>query len=113
MTSFPHNRNRARAEAAPPLWRDLRILNALLLAGIAAFFVGYLVLNNQAATKGFAIRAMEKHIADLTDQGQRLDLQVVASQSMDAINDRIKTMGFVPVSSLDYVDAAGGAVAVR
>src|SRR5512135_2241382 len=76
----------ARAAAAyAPWYRDLRVLNALLIAGIAAFFVGYLVLNNQAASKGFAARTLEKRIADLEEQRQKLDLDVVAVQSMDSL----------------------------
>jgi len=104
----------AKAAAVRMPWhRDIRVLNSLLLAGIIAAFVGYLALNNQAAAKGFAMRAVEKRIAELEDRRQKLDLQVVAGQSMDAIDAKIKGLGLVPVAAVDYVTGASGVVAVK
>jgi hypothetical protein len=104
------NRTARTAEAAAP---DLRVVNALLVLGIAAFFIGYLALNTQAAQKGFSIRMLEKRISELEDRRQRLDLSVVAGQSMQATHGRLGELGLVPVSSVDYVDAGAGAVAVK
>ena len=104
----------AKAAAAWTPWhRDIRVLNSLLLAGIIAFFVGYLALNNEAAAKGFAVRAAEKRIAELEDRRQKLDLQVVAEQSMDALDAKIKGLGLVPVVAVDYVTGGSGVVAVK
>lgn len=103
----------AAAAAYAPWYRDLRVLNALLIAGIAAFFVGYLIINNQASSKGFAVRTLEKRIAELEEQRQKLDLEVVADQSMDSLDAKIKGLGLVPVAAVDYVSGGSGTVAVK
>lgn len=109
--SFAAAKAVAMARTAP--FRDLRALNVLLALAVIAAFVGYLVVNNQATAKGFAIRTLEKRIAELEDRSQALSLEVVSGQSMEAIDSRIKGLGLVPVASVHYVNAAGGAVAVK
>ncbi|HTM68676.1 MAG TPA: hypothetical protein VL426_05230 [Candidatus Binatia bacterium] len=104
---------KAAAGSWTPWYHDVRVLNSLLLAGIIAAFVGYLVVNDRAAQKGFAVRALEKRIAELEDRQQKLDLQVVAEQSMDAIDAKIQGLGLVPVAAVDYVVGGSGAVAVK
>ncbi|MEY4744920.1 MAG: hypothetical protein RL272_865 [Candidatus Parcubacteria bacterium] len=119
MTYVRHNpasflTARAAAVAAySPWYRDMRVLNTLLLAGVVAFFAGYLVLNNQAASKGFALRTLEKRIAELEERRQKLDLEVVADQSMDSLDAKIQGLGFVPVAAVDYVSGGSGAVAIK
>lgn len=101
------------AATRAPLVRDLRLVNVLLIAGALSFFVGYLILNTQAAAKGFAIRAIEKRIGELEDQRQRLDLEVVAVRSMENLSGRVRDLGLVPVQSVDYVSGGPGTVAIK
>jgi hypothetical protein len=97
--------------------RDLsagfRLLNALLVACVIAMSLGYLVMINRSATKGFIIKAIEQRISGLEEERKRLDLETLASQSMENIESRVGDLGFVPVSSIDFVNGAGGAVAIR
>jgi hypothetical protein len=104
---------KAVAVARTSPFRDLRALNVLLALAVISAFVGYLVVNNQATAKGFAIRSLEKRIAQLEDRYQSLSIDVVSGQSMETIDSRIKGLGLVPVASVQYVTAAGGAVAVK
>lgn len=118
MTHSTHNppsyaAAREEAMAYVPVWRDIRVLNALLALGVLALFAGYLAMNNRAAEKGFAIRTMEKRILELQDERQKLDLSVVTDQSMDALDGKIQGLGMVPVTNVDYVNGGSGAVAVR
>lgn len=92
---------------------DARVINVLLIVGAVVAFVGYLVLNTQASTKGFTIRALEKRISALEEDGQRLGIEAVARQTMESIDGRVQGLGFVPVSGVEYVTAAGGTVAVK
>jgi hypothetical protein len=96
-----------------PLWRDIRVLNALLGLGAIALFAGYLALNNSATEKGFAIRGMERRINELQNQRQKLDLSVVTDESMDSLDGKIQGLGLVPVTEVDYLNGGSGAVAVR
>ncbi len=96
-----------------PLWRDIRVLNALIALGVIALFAGYLVLNNSATEKGFAIRSMERRINELQNQRQKLDLSVVTDESMDSLDGKIQGLGLVPVTDVDYLNSGTGAVAIR
>lgn len=92
---------------------DVRIANALMLLGIIAMALGYLVMINTSATKGFQIRSIEQKIAGLEDERKRLDLQALASQSMGSIESQVGGLGMVPVSNVEYLSGAAGSVAVR
>ncbi|MEA3249885.1 MAG: hypothetical protein U9Q03_06075 [Patescibacteria group bacterium] len=98
------------------VWRRLdwvMVANIALAALILSLFVGYLMMNNRAATKGFAIRLAEKHIAELRDQGRKLDLEMVSVQAMENIDSHVSGLGFVPVSRVDYLTTGPAAVAVK
>jgi len=94
------------------LW-DLRSLNVLIMAVTVAMFVGYLAMNNQAAANGFAIKDIEKKIADMQEQRRQLDLDVLGRQAMSNVDSQVKNLGFVPVQNVDFLTAVGGAVAVK
>jgi hypothetical protein len=116
MTVIRHNPSSLsdfRAAHAAAAIRDVRVLNLLIAAATLAFFVGYLVLNTQTAAKGFTVRTIEKRLSDLEETRQRLDLEVVANQSMDAIGSSTQGLGMVPVTSVDYVNTGSGAVALK
>ena len=117
MSIFDHNsgftrRSAPQTEAILHI-TDPRMINGLLLFGVFMFFIAYIFFNNAASTKGFFIRSLEKKIITLENQQQKLSLEVVAGQSMDTVETKISGLGFVPVSRIDYVNAGGGAVAVR
>jgi len=116
MVKYFQNKERGYQPGAhrkAPAWRDLRALNVFLMVGIVGLFAGYLAMNNQAAASGFAIKSMEKRIADLEEQRKRLDLEVLGRQSMGNVEERVKGLGFVPVKGVDYLTAVGGVVAVK
>ncbi|MFC1703134.1 hypothetical protein ACFLZO_01570, partial [Patescibacteria group bacterium] len=92
---------------------DVRTLNILVLVGVALMFVGYLAMNTQAATKGYAIKTLERDISALEDAQKKLGIDAVAQQSMDVIDQQITTLGMVPVTSVDYVSAVPASMAVR
>jgi len=103
----------ARSKASALEIFDVRLVNLLLLFAILVSLVSYLALNNGVSTKGFQIRSLERKISDLEDDRQKLDLAAVEGQSMGTIDGRIQSLGFVPVSKLDFVNTPGGAVAIR
>ena len=94
------------------LW-DLRLMNFLLMAATLALLIGYLGLNNRAATNGFRIRALESRLTELENQGRRLEIERLSRQSMESVKRQVESLGFVPVGNVEYVVAAGGAVAVK
>lgn|SRR5690606_25642627 len=116
MTPLAHNLNAnitASQTAYVPLWRDLRVLNVLLIAGALSLFAAYLGMNNRVAQKGFVIRNIEREILKLQDERQKLNLSVVSDQSMEALNSKVAGLGMVPVTAVEYVADPNGSVAVR
>ncbi len=101
-----------QAGARRLVW-DLRVLNILLIAGTVLLFVGYLAMNNQAAANGFTIRTLERRVSDLEEQRKKLDMDLLGRQSMQNVEDQVRGLGFVPVQSVDYLQAAAGPVAIR
>lgn len=93
--------------------RAISVANAVLLAGIIALAIAYLVMNNKSATKGFVIRSIEQQISTLQDEKKKLDLQTLTSESMDSIKTQVSGLGFVPVTKVEFVSGAAGSVAVR
>lgn len=103
-----------RAFSAATLARlSAKVINIAVIAVTVALFVTYLGLNNRTSTMGFRMREVERKISALETQRQKLDLAVVSANSMDTIGMGIKGLGLVPVTKIDYVSGAAGAVAVR
>ncbi len=98
------------------VWRRIDwilVANVALICATAALFVGYLAMNNRTATKGFSIRNAEQRIAELRDEGRKLDLQMVSVQAMENVDAHVSELGFVPVSQVDYLTAGPSMVAVK
>jgi len=114
--TYRDRKRRNNQTARARLWQSLRgvfALNILLSSVAVGLFMGYLVLNNQAAASGFAVRDLEKQIAELRDEADRLDLQVVTMQAMSSVERQVGELGFVPVDNLDYISSAPAIVAVK
>jgi hypothetical protein len=92
---------------------DVAMANVALLALGLAFFVGYLVMNSQASTKGFAIRTAESTISKLEDERKKLDIDAVAAQSLHRVEEQVSGLGMVQVKGVEYLSTAPPSVAVR
>jgi len=93
--------------------RKVFALNLALLCLVGGLLAGYLVMNNQSAASGFAVRDLEKQISTLRDEADDLDLQIVAMQAMNNVEQQIGGLGFVPIEQLDYISGAPAIVAVK
>ncbi|MBI4252959.1 hypothetical protein HY623_02125 [Candidatus Uhrbacteria bacterium] len=74
-----------------------------VLLTIAVFSLVYLVQVNTLATKGYAIRELERDIAIQKKEYERLQLDIIERQSMGALQERIAQLGFVPADRIDYL----------
>lgn len=72
---------------------------------VTAFGVGYLAQINMASSKGLEIRTLEREIADLKEEGERLELKVAQERSVQAVETKVKELGMVPTPKLEYVMA--------
>ncbi|GEM_PF-3393150 len=78
---------------------------AVFGALVVAFGAGYLMQINAASTKGYEIRALEREIAELKEESERIELKVAQEQSVRQVEEKVKSMGMVPTPSVDYVMA--------
>lgn len=107
------NRREKGARAKALALSDARSINIILLVAGVALFVGFLMLNSQASTKGFAMREVEREIAALEDARKKLDMEAVSMQSLQRVEEQVGTLGMVPIETVDYVNVGAPAVAVR
>jgi len=99
--------NRRSARAPRKAGFRLGVKPAAIVFGflVVAFGVGYLMQINAASSKGYQIRALEKEISELKENGERIELKVAQEQSVQAVETKVKEMGMVPTPQLDYVMA--------
>jgi cell division protein FtsL len=89
------------------------VLNVVAIVMSVSLFTGYLVVNNSSTAGGFEVRNLERQIAELQDQSDRLDLELVSMQAMSNIEKQINELGFVPITGLEYISGAPAVVAVK
>ena len=80
---------------------------------VLIFSVVYLVQVNSLATKGYAIRELEKKIASNQKENERLQMQIVEAQSLGTLQKRIDALQLVKSDRIDYIKPSQSAVALR
>ena len=84
----------------------------MFLGCLSVFCVGvYVYQVSLAAPKGYEMRNLEKQREVLEESVSALEAQVAAQQSMNALQDRVKGLGYVPVDRMEYIDVNGHAYA--
>lgn len=102
-----------RTQALPHDAQKIIWLNAMLVVLVVSLCVTFLVINNRTASKGYQLRSAEKRIQSLQEAQKKIDELTISQQSMDAVAAQAASLGFVPVSTVDYLSAGSGSVAVR
>ncbi|MCI0479301.1 hypothetical protein L0Y59_02045 [Candidatus Uhrbacteria bacterium] len=74
---------------------------------------GYVVQVNRAASRGYALRDVEKDVASLRSDVMRLEDTVAKLASVQALTERATALGFVPVRSIEYANPAAASMALR
>lgn len=88
-------------------------LSVLLLCVIVFAALSYLFYMNRTATGGFDVKGSELRIAELQRENAQLELQVAELQSLATISAASQQYQMVATTSIQYLPAVGGAVAVR
>lgn len=84
-------------------------------AGAIVLFLaaGYVAQISAVSSKGYQIRDLEGQIAELKEQNEKLELKVAENQAVRSVDEKVKNMGLVPTSKVEYVMATVPAVAKR
>ena len=80
---------------------NLLIATATLVSGVA-----YIILVNNATTKGYSLRTLDRRVEVLKNETMTLQDKIAKLSSMQAISERASQFGFVPVEKLEFVDPA-------
>ncbi len=90
---------------------NLKHVNTTLTVMTILFGVGYLVLMNGLATKGYQIKDLEQHIAVLQDENSDLKVQTLSLQSLDSVKQKVDKLGLVAVTNVEYLSPTPVALA--
>ncbi len=94
------------AEIGKKGWMGLVIAFTVVAVGVYVYQV------NTSATKSFAVRDLERKVEQLQNSVVSLETQIVSLQSMKELQARVKSLNYVPVDRIEFVDAARGSYAL-
>ncbi|PLX28088.1 hypothetical protein C0583_02550 [Candidatus Parcubacteria bacterium] len=89
------------------------ILNKSIALLIVVFMVGYVVSINDLSIKGFILQDLKVTINELQIENERYELEAMALESYENINEKAKKIGMVKVDNIDYFTVVDGVVAKR
>lgn len=85
----------------------------LLSAGAIVAGFGYVFLTNHTASQGFAIKNLERDIAQLQAKNQKLELQAADLRSLSVVEATSAQLGLIPADGFRYLPPTTGVVAAR
>lgn len=88
-------------------------LSRLLIATTVLLGISYIWQVNISATAGYAMRDLDREIATLEHDNERLELEVSRLRSVDSVTNRIQMLGLVPVEQVHYVIAGDSNLALN
>lgn len=92
---------------------DTTKVRVALVAFIALLGVGFIMKTNELSTTGYHIHDLEKKVALLENDTERVQTEIAALQSMPNINRRLQGMNMVQPQSVSYITSGSVAVAKR
>lgn len=90
----------------------ITLLNIAGLALAVLLCVGYIVQVNAAVTSGYAVRDLERRVAALSQDHQRVQLAVSRLQTLDHIRTASAMLGLVPSGQPVYLSLGEPSVAL-
>ncbi len=98
-------------------WHRLKISTqkfAILLT-VAAFAsgFGYVMMTNNTAAEGFAIKGLQRQLDQLQMDNQKLDLRAADLRALSAVDRSTVSLGLQPVDHVEYVTSTSGPVALK
>ena len=104
MVSY-HKNSRTRLTETTPF-------RVILLALCVACGILYVAHMSAMSTKGYDIAGLQKQIATLQGENERLAVEIAKNSSMSNVQSRLAMLQLVPVDHVDYVNV-GASVARR
>ncbi len=93
--------------------KNPRVMSVLSVGTMLAFGVLYVGQVNNAATKGYAVRALQERNVELRHESARLDMQIAKLRSLDSVKARESFLGLKKIEHATFVQTGSDVVAVR
>jgi hypothetical protein len=77
-------------------------LVVFLVAANAVLGVWYIFGINRTATKEYELTAQHSRIKQLQLEQKKINVQVAEQKAVIKLNDQLKVLGFIPVTSVDF-----------
>jgi len=93
--------------------KNPRVMSVLSVGCMLAFGVLYVGQVNSAATKGYAVRALQERNVELRHESARLEMQIAKLRSLDSVKARESFLGLKKIDHVTFVKMGSDVVAVR
>ena len=102
----PHEAFGLRVPISRRVAEDVQGRWLTILFSVCAFagLVFSIISVNQSAAKTFAIRSLEHDRERLVEQVSDLESRIASTQSLQAMQDRVKGRGYVPIEQVVYLN---------
>lgn len=84
-----------------------------MIALFVVFSLLYITKTSAVSTRGYTIQDLEKQKTTLLRDTQKLEVQIAANRSIASVEERVKELGMVPASGVEYLEGVQTIVAVR
>jgi len=92
---------------------NLKNSSVLMVIAIFGFGFVYLAQTNLTATRGYQIKTLEKQLAQLQQENNKLTLDYIALQSTENVIKEAGNLQMVPTTEAESLTLNGSAVALR
>jgi hypothetical protein len=89
-----------------PQWMFSLPARLVMLALIVVFSVGYVFQISALSTSGYVIHGLEKKVALVSSETQKLSTEVASYQSMASIQKRLNELSMRSASTITFVKAS-------
>ena len=92
---------------------NLKNSSVLMVIAVFGFGFVYLTQTNLTATRGYQIKTLEKQLAQLQQENNKLTLDYITLQSTENVIKEAGNLQMVPTTEVESLTLNGGAVALR
>jgi hypothetical protein len=92
---------------------NIRTLNKILATLIIILGVYYIAGINDLTVKGFELQKLKMRLADIKNDNNNLELQMMSLGSYNNLSERIKGLDMVAVGKVEYISTVGSVVAKK
>ncbi len=110
---YSENRIQQKNSREMPAFLSSNIFRIFLTVLAFGLLIFYVVRLSIVSVKGYDISALQKQVKVLQEEENKVQFEIAKNGSMQSIQDRLKSIEFVPVEKPEFASLQAPAVAVR